>query len=1083
MHAVIRLLVATFILLVAGPVWAQDNKGYLGVDLQDISKEEADKLGWDTPHGARVTKAREGGPAAAGGLLANDIILVLDGVEVENKDGFIASIGGKGAGAQVRLRLLRDGRERSVNLTLGRRPVEQAQQQQQVIDANDVPILQLDTGAHMALIKGIAFTPDGKQLVSASDDKTIRVWDWQSGKTVRIIRGNVGPSHEGKYFSMALSPDGRWIAAGGWLHKECAGRCGEIRLFDFSTGRLVALLNKGHVGVVSGLAFSRDGKLLMSGSGLQDLTAIIWDVENRKMLHQLRGHTDQIYALGFSPDKERAYSGGYDRTVKMWSVRDGKEIMSLTGHKDKVQSLAVSPTDGTLATGGWDGETRLWDGRTGRYIRSIQNQGALVGSLNFTPDGKLLVSGTGGTAVAFVWEVATGKTVATYNKHDNVVVASAISPDGRLVATAGGNAYPIHIWETRTGQGRQILEGTGKNTWSVGFSRDGQTITWGTSPQYVSHNSRGPLELQLKLPNAKQPLGQPETVVDAASFVRAFTTFGPYSLVHRKGGDFGYDAFLDIQKDGKTVASIQRDPTSGYGHWSYSFTPDGQTIISGDANGTIQAYDLTGKKIGDFIGHQSVIWALAPSADGRYLISGAGDQTVRLWNLQTRELIVTLFRGVDGEWVTWTPQGYYMGSPGADTIVGWQMNKGPESAADYVGADQLRTHLNRPDIVEKAIVLASAERAVRESFGTTFKLSDLLARPVPKFRIVSPAAGSSVRSGRAEVKIDVEAVRDPIKVIRVQVNGRQVDEITPEMGTGGFSAGLRTLDIPLGKGRNDIRITLSNDIGDKAETVTLNQEGEGVLDERGTLYILAIGVDQYPKLGQTCGATGNGSCDLRYSGADARKWVEAAERRLGPAHSKVVKRTLINGANWTELPTAGNILDAIDLLKQAKETDTVMLFIAGHGFNDGPSYRFLATDAERVGDGFRGATVVPWQIIQEAVESAKGRRVLFIDTCHSGNAYNQKLGNAAYHANIIAYTAARFDQEAMEDSNLGHGLFTYAVVEGLEGKGTAKRELSTKELAEYVVKRVEELAKTLRGEQEPQYFKGRDAEDYVLARW
>ena len=188
--------------------------------------------------------------------------------------------------------------------------------------------------------------------------------------------------------------------------------------------------------------------------------------------------------------------------------------------------------------------------------------------------------------------------------------------------------------------------------------------------------------------------------------------------------------------------------------------------------------------------------------------------------------------------------------------------------------------------------------------------------------------------------------------------------------------------------------------------------------------------------------------------------MEAAERRLGPAHSKVVKRMLINGANWTELPTANNILDAIDLLKQAKETDTVMLFIAGHGFNDGPSYRFLATDAERVGDGFRGATVVPWQIIQEAVESAKGRRVLFIDTCHSGNAYNQKLGNAAYHANIIAYTAARFDQEAMEDTTLGHGLFTYAVVEGLEGKGTAKRELSTKELAEYVVKRVDELAKS-----------------------
>ena len=113
--------------MIAAPVCAQDNKGYLGLDLQDITKEEADKLGWESPHGVRVTKPRDGGPGATGGILANDIILVMDGVEVENKDGFIASVANKGAGAQVRLRLLRDGKERSVSVTLGRRPVEQAQ--------------------------------------------------------------------------------------------------------------------------------------------------------------------------------------------------------------------------------------------------------------------------------------------------------------------------------------------------------------------------------------------------------------------------------------------------------------------------------------------------------------------------------------------------------------------------------------------------------------------------------------------------------------------------------------------------------------------------------------------------------------------------------------------------------------------------------------------------------------------------------------------------------------------------------------------------------------------------------------------
>jgi Caspase domain len=293
------------------------------------------------------------------------------------------------------------------------------------------------------------------------------------------------------------------------------------------------------------------------------------------------------------------------------------------------------------------------------------------------------------------------------------------------------------------------------------------------------------------------------------------------------------------------------------------------------------------------------------------------------------------------------------------------------------------------------------------------------------------------------------------------------------------------LVVPLGKGKNEVRITLTNAIGEKAEVLTLNHDGEGALDKRGTLYILAIGVDKYPRLGNTCGILGDKSCNLTVSGADARSLVAAVEKRLGPAHDKIVNRLLVNGAGGKDDPTAANILDAIDTLKQAEETDTVVLFVAGHGINEGPNYRFLATNAEWVGDALRGSTVVPWQILQEAVEAAKGRRILFIDTCHSGNAYNQRLGNAVYHANIIAYTAARFDQTAKEDDNLGHGLFTYALVEGLEGKGgiAARQQISTKELADYVIKRVEQLAKAQKASQEPQYFKGRDAEDYVLAHW
>jgi WD40 repeat protein len=135
--------------------------------------------------------------------------------------------------------------------------------------AEEPPLLQLDTGGHMARIKDIAFTPDGKQLVSAADDKTIRVWDAATGKTLRTIRGEIAPGDTGKIYAMALSPDGKWLAAGG------STRGDEIRLYDFASGELKTLL-KGHKDVIHTLAFSPDGKKLISGSG--DNTAILWDV-------------------------------------------------------------------------------------------------------------------------------------------------------------------------------------------------------------------------------------------------------------------------------------------------------------------------------------------------------------------------------------------------------------------------------------------------------------------------------------------------------------------------------------------------------------------------------------------------------------------------------------------------------------------------------------------------------------------------------------------------------------------------------------------------------------------------------------
>ncbi len=480
------------------------------------------------------------------------------------------------------------------------------------------PILQIDQGGHKASIRDIVFTPDGRYLVSAGEDKIIRVWDLEKERTVRTLRGQIGSGFEGKIYAMTLSPDGRWLAVGGWLHPECAGRCGDIRLYDFPSGKLVSLL-KGHTNAVTSLAFSPDGRLLLSGSG--DKNAILWDISQKRQLHTLHGHTDRLYAVAFTPDSKRVVTGSDDHTLRLWRARDGGLIATLKGHTDKVRAVAISPQDGTIASGSVDNTIRLFNGRTGRFIKILANQGTGVGSLSFSPDGHYLVSGIGTGGIGndcHVWSIPDGREITSYKGHDNIVLATAISPDGRWVATGGGDNQEIHLWSLRDGKLRSRLRGVGASIWAVGFGADGKTLAWGKSTQAGWQvNNYGPLEYRLTLPTPERPLGAPKKITDknSGNFRRAQDQWGDWTL-HTRSGKTSQNAILEIRHQNRTNASIERGATSGYGHNAYSFTQNGQYIISGGGNGYLTAYKRDGNKFGDFVGHTGDVWAVAVSPDG-----------------------------------------------------------------------------------------------------------------------------------------------------------------------------------------------------------------------------------------------------------------------------------------------------------------------------------------------------------------------------------------------------------------------------------------------------------------------------------
>ncbi len=629
-----------------------------------------------------------------------------------------------------------------------------------VAQTSTPPILQIDPGGHKALIRDVAFTPDGRYLVSAGNDKLIRVWDIETGQTVRTLRGQIGAGPEGKIYGMALSPDGRWLAAGGMMATytgDNAEEVGTIRLYNFASGQLVALLN-GHTNVVNALAFSPDSRFLVSGQGgSSNQIAILWQLDSKasaldgkytaKALapkHTLSGHTDRIYAVAFTPDSQRVVTGSDDHTLRLWQVSDGKRLATLTGHTDDVSAVAISPQDGTIASGSKDYTIRLWNGQTGRFLKTLTNQGTIVGSLSFSPDGRYLVSGVGSAPThCHVWSIPDGQEIVTYRGHDNIVLATAVSADGQWVATGGGANHEIHLWSLRDGHLKQRFRGVGASTWAVGFSADGRELAWGNTSERISPTNRGPLEYRFALPKAEaldsskaEALDSSKVALDSLvprrmteggrGFSRAQDVLGDWTLRTRQGGNYGYQAILDIRHHNRTKASIERGATDGLDHRSYTFTPNGQRIISGGANGVLTAYNREGNKLGDYVGHTGDVWAVAVSPDGRLVVSGSDDQTVRLWDVDSRENLLTLFHGNNGEWVAWTPTGHYTASSKGDNMVGWQINRGVDKAADYVKAAQLAKQLNRPDIVADTVRLGSANQALKKAGLTDLSLEQLI---------------------------------------------------------------------------------------------------------------------------------------------------------------------------------------------------------------------------------------------------------------------------------------------------------------------------------------------------------------------
>ncbi|MFN7944986.1 MAG: protein kinase [Blastocatellia bacterium] len=252
---------------------------------------------------------------------------------------------------------------------------------------------------HKAQILAIAFSPDGRTLVSGSDDSTIRWWDIASGQVLKTISNDTAHGIR----SLAISPDGKWLAVPGRL---------EARLRDAASGELLRQY-AGHNNHVLCVAFSPDGAQLLTGG--MDNTARLWDRASGRELATFKGHSDWVWSVKFSPDGKTIATGSRDRTVKLWDVATLAERATLRGHTDEVFSVAFAPDGRRLATASNDRTVRLWNLTTLQEVLTLRDHTDQVWSVAFSADGRTLASGSW-DGTARVWRAAAATEVSSQGR-------------------------------------------------------------------------------------------------------------------------------------------------------------------------------------------------------------------------------------------------------------------------------------------------------------------------------------------------------------------------------------------------------------------------------------------------------------------------------------------------------------------------------------------------------------------------------------------------------------------------------------------------------------------------------------------
>jgi WD40 repeat protein len=506
---------------------------------------------------------------------------------------------------------------------------------------------------HESALNSVCYSPDGKNLMTASNDGVISIWDIATTKEIKRLE-----THNHAVNSANYSPDGKYIVSTSADYI--------VRVWDIETAQ--AIKQWDHIGLLYNASFSPDGKKIVAATYYGTK---VWSFETGELIKELEGYS--LFSC-FSPNGKHIVSALADSTIRIWDAETGQEIRKLEGHTSAVMSANYSPDSKRIASTSWDHTTIIWDVETGLEIRRLHEQDNYY-PVCFSPDGKYILA-VSNAKTAGLWDTETGLKLQDLKGSGSYLRAVCFSPDSRHAAAAfeDGNTC---IWDIETELEYWRLEGhsnkrnntnsrsrnKAKTKVKASFSSDGELIVAALddhSVRLLNYSSRKEI---LRFEGHTGAVSSASFSPDDSRIVSASSD----STIR----------LWDV-KTGKELKELKGHTASVT---QACFNPDGNLIVSVSDDKTIRIWDVeTGKELSKMEGLPDDVNSVSFSPDGIRIVSASSDSTIRVWDVNTGQVIMML-RGHDDaiNQAVYSPDGKHIASASSDhTIRIWDSNTGKE---------------------------------------------------------------------------------------------------------------------------------------------------------------------------------------------------------------------------------------------------------------------------------------------------------------------------------------------------------------------------------------------------------------------